>query len=108
MRNDRELSKEEQEDFKKFEATRMQSITNEIVEYFPRMMFFHSLVVTFCAIRSPTDTAVILTYFCIILRILMVFGWYCGKRKFVYIGSGAAEALINVILFLITLSYSPY
>eukprot|EP00347_Sterkiella_histriomuscorum_P019660 403340772 len=107
LKNDRELSKEEEEDFKKFEENRMQSITNEIVEYFPRMMFFHSLVVTFCAIRSPTDTAVVLTFFCIILRILMVFGWYC-KRKFVYVSSGAAEALINVILFLITLSYNPY
>lgn len=107
MRNDRELTKEEQEDFKKFEQNRMQSITNEVVEYFPRLMLFHSIVVTFCAIRSPTDTAVILTFFCIILRILMVFGWYC-KRKFVYLASGSAEALINVILFLITLSYNPY
>jgi len=39
-------------------------------------MLFHSLVVTFCAIRSPTDSAVIFTYFCILLRCLMVSGWY--------------------------------
>ena len=103
----RELNQQEEEEFKKFEKERMQSITNEVVEYFPRIMLFHSLVVTFCAIRSPTDTAVVLTYFCVILRMLMVFGYYC-KRKFVYISSGTAEALINVILFFITLTYSPY
>ncbi len=68
---------------------------------------FHSLVVTFCAIRSPTDTAVVLTYFAIILRIIEVFGWYC-KRKFIYVAAGAAEVLINIILFFITLTYSPY
>jgi hypothetical protein len=70
-------------------------------------MLFHSFVVTLCAIRSPTDTAVILTYFTIILRIVEVFGWYC-KRKFVYIAAGTGEALINIILFFITLIYSPY
>ena len=85
----------------------MQSITNEIVEYFPRIMMFHSIIVTFCAIRSPTDTAVVLTYFTIILRILMVFGWYCNK-KFVYLCAGTAEALINIILLFITLIYTPY
>lgn len=102
MRAGRELSKKEEEDHKKFEEDRMKSISNEIVEYFPRIMLFHSLAVALCAIRSPSDTAVILTYFCVILHILMVFGWYC-KRKFVYMASGGAEALINVILFLITL-----
>ena len=86
----------------------MTSITNEIVEYFPRLMLFHSLVVTFCAIRSPTDTAVVLTYFAILLRIIAVFGWYCNKRRFIFLASGMAEALINIILFLITLAYTPY
>lgn len=92
---------------KKFEKDRITSVTNEIVEYFPRVMLFHSLVVTFCAIRSPTDTAVVLTYFSIILRIIGVLGWYC-KRKLIYIVAGAAEVLINVILFFITLVYTPY
>lgn len=70
-------------------------------------MMFHSLVVAYCAIRSPTDTAVVLTYFTVILRIIEVFGWYC-QRKFVYLAAGSAEALINVILFFITLTYNPY
>jgi hypothetical protein len=77
------------------------------VEYFPRLMMFHSIVVAFCAIRSPTDTAVVLTYFTILLRIMEVFGYYCNK-KVVYIGAGVFEALINIILFGITLAYSPY
>jgi uncharacterized metal-binding protein len=103
----RDLTKEEIEDIKKFEKERIQSITNEIVEYFPKVMLFHSLVVTFCAVRSPTDATVILTYFAILLRILEVFGWYC-KHKCVYLVAGAFEVLINIILFLITMSYSPY
>jgi hypothetical protein len=107
FKNEGELTQEQEEDFKKFEKDRMQSITNEVVEYYPRLMLFHSLVVTFCAIRSPTDTAVVLTYFAIILRIVMVFGWYC-KRRFVYMSTGVAEALINIILFFITLIYTPY
>ena len=85
----------------------MTSITNEIVEYFPRVMLFHTLVVTFCAVRSATDAAVVLTYFMILLRILMVFGWYC-KRKCIYLVAGGCETLLNIVLFLITLSYSPY
>ena len=101
------LNDQEEEEVKKFEKERITSVTNEIVEYFPRVMLFHSLVVTFCAIRSPTDTAVVLTYFSILLRIIGIFGWYC-KRKFIFIVAGAAEVLINVILFFITFVYTPY
>ncbi|CDW79901.1 UNKNOWN [Stylonychia lemnae] len=104
---EQDLTEEEVQEVKKFEASRLQSITNEVVEYFPRVMLFHTLVVTFCAIRSPTDTAVIFTYFTVLLRCLMVSGWY-HKRQFVYLSAGAGEALINVILFFITLTYSPY
>ncbi len=103
----RDLNPKELEEFKKFEKERLTSITNEIVEYFPRLMLFHSLAVTMCAIRSPTDATVVLTYFTILLRIISVFGWYC-KRKCLYLTAGAFEGLINVILFLITLSYNPY
>ena len=79
MLKQRELTKEEKEDFNKWEKERIQSITNEIVEYYPKIMLFHSILVTFCAIRSPTDVAVVLTYFTIILRMIMVFGWYCKR-----------------------------
>ena len=103
----RDLSDKELDEFKKFEKERMTSITNEVVEYFPRLMLFHSLAVTFCAIRSPTDATVVLTYFTILLRMITVFGWYC-KRKCLYLTAGAFEGLINVVLFLITLSYNPY
>ena len=71
-------------------------------------MLYHTIVVAMCAIRSPTDVTVVLTYFTIILRLLMVFGWYCQKRQGIYIGAGAAEGLINIILFGITMAYNPY
>ena len=77
-------------------------MSQEIVEYYSKAMLFHSLVVTFCAIRSPTEVATILTYFCIILRIFMVMGWYCQKRKVIFVGAAAIEAFVNVILFFIT------
>ena len=93
--------------YDKFEKDRLQSITSEIVEYFPRMMLFHSIVVTFCAIRTPTDVATVLTYFCIILRIILVFGWYCEK-KIVYTACSSGEILINIVLFFITLCQNPY
>ena len=48
----------------------MKSITNEIVEYFPKAMLFYSIAVSFCAFRSPSDNAVVLAYFVIPLRVL--------------------------------------
>ncbi len=69
-------------------------------------MLFHTIVVAICAIRSPTDVVVVLTYFTILLRLLMIFGWYCQKRACLYLGAGAAEAFINIILFGITMAHS--
>jgi len=83
-------------------------VTNEIVEWYPRMMLFHTIVVAMCAIKAPTEVAVVLTWFSIVLRLLMVFGWHCNKRACVYLGAGAGEALINIILFGIAMAHSPY
>lgn len=85
----------------------MATITNEIVEYFPRVMLFHSIIVTILAIRTPTDIATVFVFFTIILRILMVFGWYCEKKLIYGVCSGL-EMIINIILFFITLCYNPY
>ena len=45
------------------------------------MMLFHTIVVAMCAIRSPTEVTVVLTYFSILLRLLMVFGPYCDSDR---------------------------
>ena len=103
----RQLKPEEEQKIKNWEKDRLKSITQEVVEYFPKVMLWHSVVVTFCAIRSPTDTATILTYFSIILRILIVFGWYCDKKKAIFVTCSAAETVINLALFFITLTYDP-
>ena len=105
----RAITEPEKEEYRKWEAGRLQaSISNEIVEYYPRMMMFHTIAVAICAIRSPTDVTVVLTYFSIILRLLMLFGWYCQKRQCVYLAAGAGEALINLILFGIAMAYQTY
>ena len=103
------MTEAEKDEHKRWEDKRLEkSITNEIVEYYPRMMLFHTIAVAMCALRSPTDVAVILTFFTIIFRILMVFGWYCQKRQAVYMIAGAAESLLNIILFGIAFGHSPY
>jgi hypothetical protein len=105
----RAISAAENEAHKNWESQRMhKSVTNEIVEYYPRLMLFHTIVVAMNAIRSPTDVVVVLTYFTILLRLLMVFGWYCQKRACVYLAAGAGEAFINIILFGITMAHSPF
>ena len=105
----RAITDAEKEEHRKWEANRLKkSITNEIVEYYPRMMLFHTIVVAMCAIKAPTEVAVVLTWFTIILRLLMIFGWYCQKRACVYISAGVGEALINIILFGIAMAHSPY
>ncbi len=65
------------------------------------------MLVGICAIRSPTDAAVVFTYFAIVLRLVAVFGLYC-RKEIAYVPAGAGEALINIILFFITLTHSPY
>ena len=102
----RELTEREKRDLQQWEQNRLKSVTNEIVEYFPKVMLFHSVFVVFNAYRSPTDAAVIFTYFAIILRVLMVFGWYCNKKS-IYMGFAAGEFAINCALFFITVTYHP-
>ena len=82
-------------------------MTNELVDSYPKQMLFHTIAVAICAIRAPTDVAVVLTYFTIILRLLMIFSIYCNKRECVSITCGAGEGLINVILFGIAMAYTP-
>ena len=69
-------------------------------------MFFYTIVVAFNASRSPTDAAVIFAYFSILCRIITVFGWYFHK-KLVYMAGGAGEAVINISLFFMTITYDP-
>ena len=68
-------------------------------------MIFHTIIVSMVAIRSPTDFATAVTIFCMLMRIVMVFGYYCN-RKAIYIGASAMEIFLNFILLLIALSYS--
>ena len=92
----------------KWEKQRLsKSVTAELVENFPSKMLFHTIVVAICAIRSPTDVAVVLTYFTIILRLLIIFAIYCNKRTCLAFSAGVGEALINIILFGIAMAYSP-
>ena len=60
-----------------------------------------------CAIRSPTDFATACTIFAMIMRIVIVFGYYCNK-KIVFIGAGAIEVFINILLLFIAMSYSQH
>ncbi len=70
-------------------------------------MLFHTIAVAICAIRAPTDVAVVLTYFTIILRLLIIFATYCNKRECVQVVAGAGESLINIILFGIAMAFTP-
>ena len=104
----REITDREKDEYRKWEKTRLQkSITAEIVELFPQKMLFHTIIVAICAIRAPTDVAVVLTYFTIILRLLMIFSIYCNKRECLAFSAGAGEAFLNVILFGIAMAYAP-
>lgn len=41
----REMEEEEEKEFMRWQESRLQSISNHIVEYFPKVMFFHSVIV---------------------------------------------------------------
>lgn len=68
-------------------------------------MIFHTVIASMCAIRSPTDFATACVIFSMVLRIVIVFGYYCNK-KIVFIGAGALEVFINFILLFIAMAYS--
>jgi hypothetical protein len=90
-----------------FIKNRLKSITNHITEYFPSVMFFHTMIVSIVAIRAPTDFAVALCLFAMLMRIIIVFGYYCNK-KIVYVGCGIIEAFINFVLLFIAMGYNQH
>ena len=97
-----------EKDAKKYDLwvkNRLRSISNHIVEFFPSTMFFHTMIVSITAIRAPTDFAVSLCLFQMLLRLTMIFGYYCDKKT-VYIGAGACEAFGNFVLLFIAMGYN--
>ena len=70
-------------------------------------MMFHTIIVSMCAIRAPTSFALTCAIFAMLMRILMVFGYYSG-RKVVYIGASGMEIFMNFIILFITMGYSQF
>lgn len=102
-----DMTEDELAAFEKWQEQRMQSISNQIVEYFPQIMIWHTMIVSMCAIRSPVDFAVSVTLFAMLMRIVMVFGYYCNK-KIVYITASGVEIFCNFCLLFIAMGYSQY
>ena len=99
------MNYDEMADYVKWEQKRLMSISNQIVEYFPSVMIFHTIIVSMVALRAPTDFAVSATFFAMIMRIIMVFGYYCNKKA-IYIGASAVEIFINFILLFTAMGYN--
>lgn len=106
-KNFKQMQEDDLKAYQKWEDRRIRSISNQIVEYFPQCMIFHTMIVSMCAIRSPTDFATACTIFAMIMRIVVVFGYYCNKKT-VFIGAGAIEVFINFLLLFIAMSYSQH
>lgn len=101
------LSDVEIEAYLKWDKERIVSVSNQIVEFFPRVMYFHTIIVTLCAIRSPTDLCVAATYFAMLMRIIVVFGFYADKKA-IYITFGGFEIFLNFILLFATMSHNQF
>ena len=101
------MTEEEQEAYEEWDKSRLQSISSQIVEYFPEVMFWHTMIVGMCIIRSPTDFVTACSYFALIMRIVMVFAFYCNKRL-IYVGASSIEILINFILLFTAMGYSQF
>ena len=101
----RSMTDAEMSSYMEWEDSRMKSISNQIVEYFPQVMIFHTMIVGITAIRAPTDFACSCTYFAMVLRIIMVFGYYANK-KIIYMGASGMEIFINFILLFTAMGYS--
>ena len=99
------MTDQEKEAYVEWEKNRLMSISNMIVEFFPSCMIFHTMIVSLCAVRAPTDFAISATLFAMIMRIAMVLGYYTNK-KLIYISASAIEILINFILLFIAMGYS--
>ena len=70
----------------------------------PRVMFFHTIIVALCAIRSPTDLCVGCAYFAMLFRMVMVFGFYADKKA-IYIFFGGLEVFLNFIMLFATMGH---
>ena len=98
------MTEEEEAAYENWEMTRLKSISSMIVEYFPSVMMFHTLIVSMVAVRSPTDFAVSAVLMAMLMRIVMVFGYYANK-KLVYITASGIEIFINFMLLFICMGY---
>ena len=99
------MTEEEQDAYVEWDKNRLMSISNMIVEFFPSCMIFHTMIVSLCAVRAPTDFAISATLFAMLMRIALVLGYYTNK-KLIYITASAIEVLINFILLFIAMGYS--
>ena len=100
----RPLTKEEYDDYVNWEDSRLTSISNHIVEYFPQVMMFHTIIVASCALRAPTSFALACTVFAMLMRMLTVFGYYWNKKS-IYVTTGSLEVLMNFMILFIQLVY---
>ena len=101
----RAMTDDEINAYAEWEENRLVSISNQIVEYFPSVMMFHTIIVSIVAVRAPTDFAVACTLFAMMMRLIQVFGFYCNKKS-IYIAAGGVEAFINFILLFTAMGYS--
>ena len=102
----RAMTDEEVDEYVKWEDQRLKSISNIIVEYFPLCMLWHTMIVAMVCVRAPTDFAVSCVLFAMLMRILLVFGYYSNK-KLIYIAASSLETFINFILLFIAMGYKP-
>ena len=100
------LTDEDRQKYAEWEKNRLKSISSIIVEFFPKQMLFHSIIVAMVCVRSPTDFAVSSVIFAMFLRLLMVFAYY-GNKRMIYLTAGAVENFINFILLFICMGYKP-
>ena len=70
-------------------------------------MIFHTIIVGIVAIRAPTDFACACTYFAMMMRLIMVFGFYANK-KIIYTGASGMEIFLNFILLFTAMGYNQY
>lgn len=102
-----DMTKEEQDEYMEWDKNRLQSISSQIVEYFPEVMIWHTMILGMCVIRSPTDFVTACSYFALMMRIIMVFAFYCNK-KIIYVGASSIEILTNHIMLFTAMGYSQF
>jgi len=99
------MTEMEMHDYIRWETRRLRSISNQIVEYFPQVMIWHTMIVSMVAIRAPTDFSVSCCLFSLMMRIVMVFGYYCNKKS-VWMAASSIEIFLNFCLLFIAMGYS--